>query len=205
MNATNRGLNRVVLIIVGVILLGAGAFTVTAALWPAAREAWESALSNATVWTSKVYSSSQGAAMTEESWFVIVAVAVAVVLIVLSIVVMARLGGGRSHVMTRIEAREQPHGSVTIQQGFASEAITHSLAGREELLTSRVESRKFGGTEVLHIAVTPRQNTSPTGVVEAVTTLVDNLGLLTGNTTPALVSIHSGIRARISADQPRVN
>ncbi len=205
MNATNRGVNRVILCIVGVLLLASGAVAVTVMVWPAAAEWWKTAVSSAVTWMQDADEASRISDATTVSWFLVAVLAVLLLIVVIAVVVVARLGGGRSGVMSRLEAGEGTQGAVTIHHGFASDAISHSLAEHDDILFSRVRARRVKGEDVLHVSVTPRQNTSPAGIADTVSGLVDNLAILTGKPTPTLVSIHAGIRSRLASDQSRVN
>ncbi|MGF3057472.1 hypothetical protein [Microbacterium sp. YY-01] len=205
MSATNRGVNRTVLFLSGLVLLAAGSATVATSVWRAASQVWGTWSKAALSWMQDADEASRISDATTSSWLTIGVLVVLLVIVVGTVVVMARLGGGRSSVVIREESGDGPQGSVVIGQGFASDAITHSLASRGEILTSRVSASRVRGNDVLHVSVTPRQNTSPVDVADTVTRLVDNLATLTGRETPTLISIHSGVRARLASDQPRVN
>lgn len=205
MNDTNRGVNRIVLFIVGVVLIAAGGAVATAVLWPAAREAWQTGSSTAVKWMHETDRATRLSQTTTVSWLTLALLGALLLIVVVAVVVIARLAGGRSSTVIRDEAGDGVQGAVTIRQGFASDAITHSLASREEILSSRVSARQVRGDHVVHVSVTPRQNTSPAAIAEIVTRLIDNLATLTGRGTPTVVSIHSGVRSRLAADQSRVN
>ncbi|WP_159500387.1 hypothetical protein [Microbacterium sp. 18062] len=204
MNGTNRIVNRMILLVVGLVLLGAGGAAVTAVTWPVAGDTWNAGLSSATEWMVGADEQTRISDATTVSWFVLALLVALLLVVVIAVTVIARLGGGRSSTVIRVEAAEGAQGPVTIRQEFASDAITHSLAGHDEILSSRVSARRVRGTDVLHVSVTPRQNTSLAEVAATVTRLVDNLATLTDRDTPTYVSIHSGVRARLAADQPRV-
>ncbi|MGO1768765.1 MAG: hypothetical protein ACTHZX_02320 [Microbacterium sp.] len=205
MNATNRAVNRIVLLIVGLVLFVAGAAGVTAAVWPLAGELWTRGLTIATDGMVELDAATRVSEATTASWFVVAVLAVLLLIVVFAFVVCSRLGGGRSGIVVREESADGAQGPVTIRNGFASDALTHSLAARADTLSARVSARRVRGSDVLHVRVTPRQNTSPADVADAVTRLVDNLAHLTGRETPTYVSIHSGVRSRLSADQSRVS
>lgn len=205
MNATNRATNRIVLFLAGLILLAAGVCAILALVWPVAAQTWEAWAGTAVAWMQEVDESSRLSDGLTVSGLVIGVLAVLLVVVVGAVAVMIRLGGGRSSVVIREENGQGSQGAVVIRQGFASDAITRSLHSRGEILSSRVSASRVRGTDVLHVSVTPRQNTSPAEVAETVTRLVDNLAILTGRETPALISIHSGVRARLAGDRPRVN
>lgn len=205
MNATNRGVNRVILFIVGVVLIGVGGFAATAMFWPVAGDAWKRGASAGVEWMVSAEKATGVSEATTLSWFTLLILAVLLLIVLVAVIVIARMGGGRSSTVIREEASDGVHGSVTIRHGFAADAITHSLAAHDEILSSRVNARRLRGTDILHVSVTPRQNLSPVEVAETVTGLTDNLATLLGRETPTLVTIHSGIRSRLAADQSRVN
>ncbi len=204
MNATNRAVNRLILFISGIVLVAAGAAAVTASVWPVAADVWKTVMSTAADWMVVADKDTRIADSTAVSWFVVAVLAALLVVVVVAVLVIARLGGGRSSSVIRAEAGEGAQGPVTIRQEFAADAITHSLDRHQEILFVRVRGRRVRGADVLHVSVTPRQNTSPVDVANTVTNLVDNLATLTGRETPTYVSIHSGVRSRLAADQSRV-
>ncbi|KAM9861737.1 hypothetical protein ACI1US_02389 [Leucobacter sp. BZR 635] len=204
MNATNRGVNRAVLLVVGAVLLVAGAAALLAVVWPAAADLWQTSMTNADTWLRDTESSTRLHESTTVSWLAIAALALLLAIVVVAVVIISRLGGGRSTTVTRAEAADGPVGAVTIAHGFAADALTDSLARHDEILASRVSAGRVQGEDVLHVSVTPRQNSSPLEVAALVSTLIDNLALLTGRESPAFVSIHSGVRSRLAADKSRV-
>lgn len=204
MNATNRAVNRTLLLVTGLLLVAAGVATVTASAWPVVGESWSAGLAAAVTWMQDAERLTRISDATTLSAFTIGLLALLLIAVVIGLVVISRLGGGRSSTVVRSEPGEGAQGSVAIRQGFAADAITHSLSGREEILSSRVSAHAVRGTDVLHVSVTPRQNTSPVEVATTVTRLVDNLATLTGRKTPTYVSVHSGIRSRLAADRSRV-
>ena len=111
-------------------------------------------------------------------------------------------GGGFADTITGSANAE---GRITVTDGFASEALKNALAERDEILSSRITAGEVGRESVLHVAVTPRQNTSPREVAAHVDTLVTNLAALTGQNLRAYISIHSGLRAKLARENTRVH
>ncbi|MBO1901732.1 hypothetical protein J4H92_07170 [Leucobacter weissii] len=204
MNATNRGVNRTVLLVAGLVLVVVGGSAVVASLWPPAGEIWESGLSSAATWMLDADRATRISESTAASWFAVALLALLLLIVLIAVVVIARLGGGRSGVVIRAESGEGAQGPVTIRQGFVADAITHALAEHDEVLSSRVSAHRVRGADVLHVRVTPRQNASPSDLAETVARLLDNLAVLTGREIPSCVSIRSGVRSRLAADQARV-
>lgn len=204
MNATNRGVNRVVLFVVGAVLLAAGGAALAAVVWPAAADLWQTVMTGAQTWLREAESNTRLHESTKVSWLAVAALALLLAVVVIAVVIISRLGGGRSTTVTRAEAEDGAVGAVTIAHGFAADALTEALARHDEILASRVSASRVHSEDVLHVSVTPRQNTSPVEVATLVSTLIDNLAQLTGRETPAFVSIHSSVRSRLAADKSRV-
>lgn len=205
MNSTNRGLNRAILLIVGLAMLAVGGAAATAVLWPAFGQVWTTTVGGAIGWARDTHAASPVYGGTTVSWLIVAALAVQVVLIVLAIAVLAHLGGRRSRTVLRATGAESPLGPVTVQESFASDAIRNTLSAHEEILSSSVSANEVKGRPVLHVSVTPRQNTSPRAVADLLARLTANLATLTGQDIPTYISIHTGLRARLATDARRVN
>ncbi|AMB58611.1 hypothetical protein [Microterricola viridarii] len=203
MNHTNRALNRIVLFIIGVLLLSIGAAVLAAQAWPAAAEVWTSATQTALSWLDGIIAATR-IGTTSISWVAVAAVALIVVLMVMLVVVLTRIGGARSHTVLQSAGAQNPLGSVTVHEAFAADSLKHSLGQRREILFSSVSADDIRKTPVMHVSITPRQNTSPLDVVQDVDQLVANLATLTGTNVPTYISLHSGLRARLAHDQRRL-
>lgn len=202
MNDTNRALNRVLLLVVGIVLLALGAAAVASFAWPPVADTWTTGTGAARTWLEQAVTATtiSGAL----NWVGIGALALMLILVVCLIILLARLGGGRSRTVLRSVGQENPLGRVTIRDTFVSDALQHSLGRRSEILSSAVTAHDVRSEPVMQINVTPRQNTSPRQVVEDVDELVTNLAALTGRDVPTYISIRSGLRAKLAADQRRV-
>jgi len=203
MNRTNRALNRIVLFIVGLLFLAIGAVLVTIIVWPAATEYWTGATEAGQSWLEGVVDQTLIGA-TAVSWIAIAALVLIVFLVILLIVALTRIGGGRTHTVLRSTGSQSPLGRVIVQESFVSDALKHSLNQRDEILFSSVTANDIRKQPVMHISVTPRQNTSPRQVVKDVDQLVTNLATLTGKDTPTYISVHSGLRAKLAHDERRL-
>lgn len=203
MNRTNRALNRIVLFIVGALFLAIGAVLIALVVWPAAVDYWTSATEAGQSWLDDAISTTTIGATTV-SWIAIAALALILFLVVLLIVALTRLGGGRSRAVLRSSSAQNPLGRIVVQDSFVSDALKNSLAQRDEILFSSVTAHEVRKTPVLHVSVTPRQNTSPSQVVADVDRLVSNLATLTGTDVPTYISVHSGLRAKLAHDQRRL-
>ncbi len=203
MNGTNRALNRVILIIVGLVMIALGGAVVAVIVWPAAAEFWTKSADTGRTWIEDtIATTTRGAsALTVIS---IIVLALIVLLLVLLVVTLARLGGGRSRNLLSSGSSNNPIGRVSIRPGFVSDALQHSLRNRDEILFSHVAASDVRKSPIMHISVTPRQNTSPRQVLDDVDRLAANLATLTGEDVPTYISIHSGLRAKLAHDQRRL-
>jgi len=195
MNATRRGLNRFLLFLVAVVLLGLGALALAVGLLPGGTDTWTSVMGGFQGWLESLGRESAG-------WG---AVAAIVVLAIILILIASAAVRGRRQAPLQSTGSANDEGRITVTDGFASEALKNALGVRDEILSSRVSAGEVGKESVLHVAVTPRQNTSPRDVAEHVDTLVTNLAALTGQNLRAYISIHSGLRAKLARDNTRVH
>jgi ABC-type multidrug transport system fused ATPase/permease subunit len=206
MNTTNRALNRIVLLFIGIVFLLLGAVAVAVFVWPAAGESWTRAGDASAIWIDQASESTMIGATTLNWLTVAVLALILLLIIILLIVALSRaIGGSRSHMVFRSSGRETPLGRLTIDEGFVSDALGYSLGQRDEILFSNVTANDIRKQPVMHVSVTPRQNTSPRRVAEDVDQLVINLAALTGLDVPTLISIHSGFRAKLAHDQRRIS
>jgi hypothetical protein len=203
-NNTNRALNRTLLLIIGLLFLALGALGIAIMSWPTAADIWTSAGDGARSWLDQAIAASAiaGGAL---SWIGIGAVAAIVIVIVLLVVALISIAGRRSKTVFRSTGAQNPLGRVTVTESFVSDAVKNSLATRDEILSAQVTANDIRTQPVLHVSVTPRQNTDPRELVDHVDRLLTNLATLTGRETATYVSIHTGLRARLAHDQRRLS
>jgi hypothetical protein len=205
MNDTNRALNRTVVFVVGLVLMALGATTVLAVTWQPFADMWTNTGRGLEEWLAQANEmTSLGA--TTVTGLALGTLAVIVLLIALVIVVIVRaVSGGRARAVLRSNGAENPLGRVTVTESFASDALKASLADRDEILSTQVTANDIRRRPVMHVSVTPRQNTDPRLLAEHVDTLVGSLAKLTGQDVPTYISIHTGQRARIARDKQRLS
>lgn len=204
MNNTNRALNRVLLLIIGLLFLALGAVGIAIMSWPTATDIWTSAGENARSWLDQAIAAT-AIAGGSLSWIGIGAVVAILVVVVLLILALTSVAGRRSKTAFRSSGEQNPIGRVTVTESFVSDAVKNSLATRDEILSAQVTANDIRKTPVLHVSVTPRQNTDPRELVDHLDRLLANLATLTGRDTETYVSIHTGLRARLAHDQRRLS
>lgn len=201
MNSTNRFANRLGLFVIGLLLLSIGGAVVAASLVPEWGAWWTDGGQTARAWVDRTLAGTTIADSTL-SWIAVVVVAGLLIAIILLIVAMTRLGGGRtSTVLDTSRDAADPDGAIVVESSFTSDALGHSLGKRPEVLSSHVSAHRIHSTPVMHVSVTPRQNTSPLAIAHDVDRLLGNLATVTGEAIPTYLSIHSGLRARLARDK----
>lgn len=203
MNDTNRALNRIVVIVFGLLLLAGGGTVATAALWPAAGEVYSDVAHGAIAWTQDAYGALviNGSSVSGVS---LIALAAALVIVVLLIIALTRIGGGRTHTVLRAASTEGAHGRIVVRDAFVSDALTQTLDGRDEILSVHIRAAEVRDERVLHVSLTPRRNTSPRRLLDEVDVLLTNLARVTGRELPTYVSVHTGLRAALARDRSRL-
>lgn len=204
MNDTNRPLNRVVLAVTGLILLLTGAAVIAALAWPRAAALWSE------TWSAVRFAMTDGANATRiadgpASWLGIGIAAglvfAALALLAIPIVTLGR----RSRARDAGVAERTELGRIAVTESFASQALLASLEHDDDIVSSRVAVRRTGGAPLLHVDVIPRRRVSPVSIATRVDRLIANLGRLTGDALPAVVTIRSSVRARLASDARRVD
>ena len=203
MNNTNRAPNRTLLLVIGLLLLGLGTLGVTIVTWPSAADVWAQAGEGSGSWMQQA-SETTRIAGSGVTWIAVGAVAAIIVVIALLVLALVSVSGRRSKTVVRSTGSQNPLGRVTVTEGFVSDALTTSLSARDDILATHVTANDIRHEPVLHVAVTPRQNTDPRVLVDQIDQLLRNLSTLTGQETSAYVSVHAGLRARLAPDQRRL-
>lgn len=193
MNATNRALNRALVLVTGLILAILGAGAAALALVPMVQDAW--AATSGTV-GSKVtdFLQSNPLGDTGASWPLAAVLALLVVAIVLLIVFVVRQGGGH----TRVAVSERTDdGTIRVDSSVAEQALEDALATHPEFVASHVSTYAVRRTPVLKVSVTCRRGVSPADASRIVDDTLTALDRLLGRELPALVQLSGGFRARV--------
>lgn len=204
MNHVNRGFNRTILFIAGLLLVAAGALAALAALLPSIGDAWTRNGEAAIAAAQDLHGATTVTPDAAVTWLDVGVVVACALVAVLCVIAIVRMLTGRRRDRVRIAVREDDLGRIVISDTFAADALQQSLAQRPEIVSSKISGGRYGGSEVLHVSVTPRSGVSPREVADTVTGLANNLARLTGSTNPVYVSIHAGLRSRIAAPPARV-
>ncbi|MFD1721315.1 hypothetical protein [Amnibacterium endophyticum] len=194
MNSSNRGANRLLLIVTGLILLAAGAAALVMAGAPAVRSGFRSTAGDVTrsapAWIADP-------AVGRVSWLTIAVGAVAVVLAVLLIAFVVR--HGRGHTSRVVDAANGAEGRTLVDLGVPRALLDEELSDRDEFVATRISAYRVKGVPTLKVSVQCRRGVSPADATRIVTEALDGLDGLLGRSLPAMVQLSGGFRSRTAA------
>jgi len=196
MNDTNRGLNRFVVFLVGLVLLLAGAAVAVGALWPDVQQTVSDGASDATGQVTDALSGGQ-------VWILWVTAAVCAVLIVLLVAFIVRQGGGRTSTLIDLSESDDSHsptgGHVVVDAKVAANVLEEALSNTPGVLAADVVAFRVKGENVLRVTVDARRGASPVDLRRAVDEAVTRWDELLGTVTPVVVQINGGLRTQMSS------
>ena len=196
MNDTNRGLNRLLVFVVGLVLLLAGAAVAVGALWPDVQQTVSDGASDVTGQVTDALSGSQ-------VWILWVTAVVCLVLIVLLIAFVVRQGGGRTSTLLDLSEADDSHsptgGHVVIDAKVAANVLEEALSNAPGVVSADVVAFRIKGENVLRVTVDARRGASPVDLRRAVDEAVSRWDDLLGTVTPVVVQINGGLRTQMSS------
>lgn len=200
MNGTPRGLNRVLLTLIGLLLLVTGAGLTLIATVPAAARWWQNYAGAQMDWLAD-FERRTRLIVTSQSWIWLAGAAVFVVIIVVMISWIANQGKGRANTLVSYQGNADDDGApgaVKLSCAVAEQALKSALLERTDLLSVSVTSYDFKGQTALKARVLPRQGVAPHEVAREISELVEALDELLGIEVPVLLSIGAAARSRFT-------
>ncbi|PPF73516.1 hypothetical protein [Pseudoclavibacter sp. Z016] len=193
MNNTNRGLNRLLIATLGVLLLAIGAAAAIGAWLPGAKDTW-TPISEAV--TTQVGSWLQQTPFpgTDFSWLMIAVVAVLLIGIILLLAFTLRQGQGRTG--TIVHDRASKAGPTVVDVSVARDALSDSLGERDEFIATTVSAYEVRGTPALKVSASCRRGVSPRDAADLVERDLQTLDALLGRELPVLLQLTGGFRAQ---------
>lgn len=194
MNSTNRGLNRLLIVALGLVLLVVGAAAAVGAWLPGAKDTWtpiaDSVNTQVTGWLQQTPLADTGS-----SWILIALVAVLVIGIILLLAFSFRQGNGRTG--TIVSDRTADTGRTIVDASVARDALSDALGARDEFLSTSVSAYDVRRTPVLKVSATCRRGVSPRDATAIVEQNLEALDALLGREIPVLLQLSGGFRARV--------
>jgi hypothetical protein len=197
MTTTNRFLNRLLLLVVGLVLLVVGGATAVGVLIPDARDAVSGAVDGA---GSAVSSSLSGA-----PWVAWAAAAGCLLLIAVLLWFALRQGRGRTGTLLRVGASSATQGAtptggdVIVDAKVASDLLSDALSRDPAIVALDVTAFRVRRQNVLRITAHARRGASPVAVRESIDRAVGEWDALLGRQTPVVIQIVSGLRSRVAS------
>ncbi|GER24125.1 hypothetical protein NCCP1664_26200 [Zafaria cholistanensis] len=198
MNQTPRGVNRTLLVLLGVLLCAAGGHLLLVSLGGSYALGWTRFASLAggrfqSLLASTTLPGQPG------SWLWIVAAVALVVLVLLMVWWMAVQGKGRTGTYAREYYDDGARGMVEIGAGVPEQAIRTALSERHDIVSVNVSVWDSPQGEAgLRIRVLPRQGAAPLRIAEDISALVVALDRALGRGGPVVIHLAAGARARMS-------
>ncbi|MCC9144111.1 MULTISPECIES: hypothetical protein [unclassified Arthrobacter] len=199
MNATPRALNRFLLGLLGLVLMGIGGGLALISAWPAAARAWHGFAADA---GPAVSSSLDATALPggRGSWIWVALALLSFLGIVLMVVWMAGQGGGRTGTLVSEYDDDGAPGRVEISGTVAEQALRSALQENPDVAASSVNAYSVKGRSALRVRITPRQGAAPHLIAADATALVETLDTVLGHQTPVLLSLEAGRRLRFGRE-----
>jgi hypothetical protein len=204
--SSNRFLNRLLLVVAGVVALAVGAFLVVATLPGGGGSAggtvrgWLTTASSA-VDDAVAATPLDPAEGTGGSWLAVALAALCLLLLIVFVVAAIAHGGGRTH---RLVVHDEPAGSIAISSAFAETAVADALSGRRDVASVAVSAWTVRGRPALKVRVRVTAGAAPAPVVAAASDVVRGLDRVLGEAVPVLVEVvgasvvHRGSDSRVA-------
>lgn len=187
MNATNRALGRIALVLVGLALLVAGVCAVLVQTVPQAADLWHQA-GRASLGDLGA-DASRDASIAAWAWVL----GGAVVLGVLALVVLTTLGGGRVGTVVEDDgAADGLPGEVRIDADAVQHALSSAIGDLPQVASLAVNVYRVRRRRALRIKVRPRKGASPREIADRIEDIVTDLDALLGERLPVLLQIARG-------------
>lgn len=202
MNNTNRAMNRFFLAAAGLVLLGAGVLAAGAGLVPGIRDQWGAVGAGLPDrWQALLRTAPAPEPL--GSWW---ALGVPVLLLlgaVVSVLWIARQGGGRTG--TAAQAHDQELGDTALDVSYLAAAVEEALEGNRAVVGSSLTAwhrpgKLTSGSQGngLRLTLQARKGASPREVADLAEELVSGIDALLGHRSTVLVRIGSGTRTKLA-------
>ncbi len=197
MTSTNRALNRLLVIVVGLVLIAAGVALGAGSLLPDVQSTVSGAASDAKQPVEDALSGGQ-------PWILWVVALVALVLIVVLAWFALRQGHGRTGTLVRLEggrdASTPTGGSVVIDAKVAEQLLGDALRDDSAIVSVDVTAFEVAHATTLRVTAVARRGVSPVAVRRTVDEAVTRLDAVLGTEVPVGIQITGGLRSSMSSE-----
>ena len=196
MNATNRGLNRAFILVVGLLLLGIGALVAAAAAIPEWLAAWSEGSARVSESLGQAIASAP-LGFSAHSWILAAGAGLAVLVAVVLVIFVLRQGRGHTRTVLR---RSGGDGEIAVDAGVAHSSIEGALREHPGVASVSVSSYRVRGAQsaAVKIDVGVRRGVSPADIREAADAVVADWDALLGESLPVLITVNAGLATRLA-------
>ncbi|MFE4195591.1 hypothetical protein ACFRJ9_06985 [Paenarthrobacter sp. NPDC056912] len=198
MRRTNRALNRVLLTILGIAFLGAGAAVAAAGTMPGAAATWAA---TGTSLADRARNLLGTAPLPDpvRSWWAVAGIAALLLAAGLCVAWMASQGGGRTPRLA--QEADGNRGQTVVDVGLIAAALQEALSGNSEVLATSVSAWESRRGTALRLRIEARKGASPRELTATADKLIQEIDAWLGHPLPVLVRITSGTRTRMSGSR----
>ena len=198
MNQTPRRVNRVLLILLGVLLCATGVHLLLLSLGGSYALGWARFASVVGDHVASLLAATTLPGQ-RDSWLWIVVSVVLAALVLLMIWWIAVQGKGRTGTYAREYYDDGARGMVEVGAGVPEQALRDALAERHDIVSVSVSVWDSPqGDAGLRIRVLPRQGAAPLRIAEDIAALAVALERALGRGGPVVIHLAAGARARMS-------
>lgn len=186
MNATNRVINRGVLLIAGLVLAIGGLAALLIGARPAGAEAW---LTGAEATATDLITRLGGAQVGGENPVpvaLLVLLGLGLLLVIVCLTFLFTRGGGRTANVLR---DDNPGGRTVVDRNVADAFLSGALADRKDVLSTRAAAYRIHRVPAIALTVTVRRGAPLGAVLAAAEDAVQEWAALLGRKTPVLVHL----------------
>jgi hypothetical protein len=196
MTSTNRALNRLLVILVGLVLLVVGAAVAVGAVLPGVQSTVARAASDAEAPVGDALSGGQ-------PWILWVVAAAALALILLLLWFALRQGHGRTGTLLRrapgADASSPTGGTLVIDAKVAEQMLEEALGHDPAIVSVDVSAFEVRRGTVLRITAVARRGVSPVQVRRTIDETVARWDAVLGTEVPVVIQITGGLRSSMSS------
>ncbi|MCW1249621.1 alkaline shock response membrane anchor protein AmaP [Acaricomes phytoseiuli] len=188
MNETPRLLNRFLLAVFGVVLLGIGTGILAILLLPSVAQWWQSIATGFSRSVANLAESTRIAS--QSSSFLWMGVAVLLILLIIAMVLwISGQGRGRTPILAADEHLGDVEGLVSINGSVAERMLRQAIAERPEVHSVTVSAYEFKGEPGLRIRLVPSQGAALQSIAANVSEIAEAVEDLLGQPVPVLLRI----------------
>lgn len=199
MNRTPRVVNRVLLGLLGLVLMGIGGGLLWISFDGNAARRWQS-FAPGVLDRIRNFGAETALPGQSQSWIWVLLAVLMLLAIVLLVLWAAAQGRGRSGTLVSEYDDDGAPGRVALSSAVAEQALRAALQEDPDVAAAAVSTYDIRGSSALRIRINPRHGAAPHLIAADATRLVEALDAALGRQTVVLISIDAGRKLRFSRE-----